>query len=177
MRKGRQRVEREVALSKEPGTIDRIVEFVASGAGMLGNWCQMMDVRYHWAWGWIQDDKERLAKYTRAMEARTARLTEKVEAKLHALIDADPRKAYDKKGNLIKPNKLPDAVASAVSSIQTGGRGGDKISMVPPDRAVELAGKRLGLFREKVELEVTDGVGARLDAARRRVAGRKVSGH
>lgn len=173
MGKRKERTEREIALLKEPGTIDRIVDFVASGVGFLGSWCQVQDVRYHNVYGWVHADKDRLSKYTAALESRTARLQEKVEAKLELLIDADPRRAYDKDGKLKSPRSLPDDVAGAVAEISTGGRNGDKLKLVPPDRAVELAGRRLGLFREKVELEVTEGLGTRLDAARRRIAARK----
>lgn len=168
----RRRIETERLLLLEPSTLDAICEDV-SYHGSLGKWCHNHGVSYRNVHGWLHADPQRLKAYTVALEVHTARLTEKVKGRMELLLDADVRQVFTKGGKMKRPDRLPDSVAGAVSEIRQGGRGGDSVKLVPPDRAVELAGRHLGMFREKVDLEVSGSLSTRLAAARARASNRK----
>lgn len=170
-----ERRERERMLFLEPSTIDDIADLIASGQS-LSAWCRRKDVRFLAVWDWINADKERLAVYVRGCEAFRARITDKVNTRIEAMLDADPRQAFTKDGKMKKPGAIPDSLIPVLSEISVGGRGGDRVRMVPPDRAVELAGKSVGLFKDRLEVEVTEGLSTRLAAARHRAAGRRSGG-
>lgn len=168
----RSRTERERLLLLEPSTLDSICESVAN-RGSLGTWCAQKDVRFSSVHGWLHADRERLAQYARALEAAKARMEAKVTDRIEALLDADPRKAAGRGGKILALNKLPDSVAAAMTEVSQSPRGEVKLKMVPPDRAVELAGRSLGMFRDKVEVSGDIGISTRLAAARKRASAGK----
>lgn len=156
----------------EPDLIHQIANFIAN-EGSLGQWCRKRDVRFNNVYGWIHDDRQRLSIYAKAIEARGARLTDKVQDRMEALLDADPRKAAGRNGKILALNKLPDSVAAAMTEVSQSPRGEVKLKLVAPDRAVELAGRHLGMFRDKVEVSGDIGISTRLAAARQRASSRK----
>jgi phage terminase small subunit len=95
------------------------------------------------------------------------------------LAHSDLRKLYDEHGSLLPIHQLPDDVAAAIAGIEVVTRtipGSDpvevehvvKIKLWDKTRALEMAGKYKKLFTERVELDVSDRLAARLRAARER---------
>lgn len=72
----------------------------------------------------------------------------------------DPRKAFDANGNLLPVKKWPDEVAAAISSIkvveQKNSDGGidtvKEVKFWDKGKQIELAGRHLGLFNDKLNL-------------------------
>jgi phage terminase small subunit len=73
---------------------------------------------------------------------------------------------------LIDSDKIDDATAAAISEIGRDSRGGLKIKFHDKRAALVDLGKHLGMFREKIDLTVTDDFAAQLIKARER-AGKK----
>jgi hypothetical protein len=169
----REKAEREQAVLSEPEALDRLCAHIAE-RGSLDSWCKAESLRYLPVHDWIHSDAERLGRYSKALEAKDRRLTDRVLDGIDRLVDFDPRLAFDDKGKPLQPHKLPDSVALATSGIERtldeDGRELVKLRVVSRERGLELAGRRLGLFKDKLELSGNVGLAERLTAARKRVA-------
>lgn len=77
---------------------------------------------------------------------------------------SDVRKLYNENGNLLNIQDIDDNTAGAISSVESfeeyDGRGNDreyigdtkKIKMLDKTKALELLGKQIGMFKDKMEL-------------------------
>ena len=166
------KAEREQAILAEPETLNEICEFV-SDRRTLADWCKARAVRYMVAYNWLHDSKDRLDPYSKALEARNQHLTDRVITGLVTITDADHRQAFDKKGKLLQPHLLPDSLAGAVAGIDvvTGERGErtTKLRLNSRDRGHELLGRHLGMFKDRVDINMNHSFADRLKAARERV--------
>lgn len=169
----REKVEYEQALLAEPETLDDLCALIADRR-TLSEWCKAKSVRYMVAYNWLHDDKDRLSRYSKALEVRNAHLSDRVITGLVAISDADHRQAFDKKGKLLQPHQLPDSLVGAVAGIDivTGERGERTTKLKLNDRgqAHERLGRHLGMFRDRLEVDMNHSFAAKLEAARQRVA-------
>lgn len=167
-----EKVERENAILAEPEALDEICHYIAD-RHTLADWCKAKVMRYMVVYSWLHDDKDRLDRYSKALEVRNQHLTDRVVSGLTTITDADHRLAFDKRGKLLQPHKLPDSIAGAVAGIDvtTNERGErtTKLKLNSRDRGHELLGRHLGMFRDRVELDVKHSFAERLKAARERV--------
>lgn len=100
-----------------------------------------------------------------------------VVAELAKIAFGDLRGVFDEQGQLLPPHEWPDDAAAAIASMEatTAERGqGDvehvvKVRQWDKLRALELLGKHLKMFTDRVEHDVADGLADRLAAARKRV--------
>jgi len=118
----------------------------------------------------------RVAELRREFAQRSILTAEKVLAEIGKIAFSDVRKIFSKGGELIRISDLSDEAASCIAGcdIVTVNRGeGEvehvaKIKLADKLKALELAGKHLGLFRDgatddeaplpvKVEITVVDG--------------------
>lgn len=102
-------------------------------------------------------------------EAKSLVTVGKILRELHTLATVDIRQAFDEQGNLKAIKDLPEDVARAIASIESfeeySGRGDKrdpvgytrKIRMVDKIRALELCGKHLKMFTDKVEHTAPEG--------------------
>lgn len=169
----RDRRERESALFAEPETLDSLCTLLAE-RGTLSAWCRSRDVRYLAVHEWLHSDKGRLARYTAALEVRHSHLTDRVINGLSVIADADHRQAFDKRGRMLRADKLPDSIAGAVAGIDvTRNERGEtvtKLRLNDRARGHELLGRHLGMFKDKIDVNLTGSFASRLEAARQRVA-------
>jgi phage terminase small subunit len=122
-----------------------------------------------------------------ALAARAARVQVKADDVLRELLriaTVDVRQAFDEHGNLKPVKDLPEDVARAIAGIDVDelweGRGEDreqigvtrKVKFWDKPRALELLGKHLKMFTEKVEVEAGSSFAEILKAARERSARR-----
>jgi terminase small subunit-like protein len=172
----RERREREQALYAEPEWLNQLCSFIAD-RGTLDRWCKQHDVRYLATHEWLHADADRLKHYTAALEVRNAALTDRVISGLSAIADSDHRQAFDKRGHMLKPHKLPDSIAAAVSGIDvTKNERGEQVTKLrlnDRSRGHELLGRHLGMFKDKLDVTIDSSFAARLEAARARVKQRK----
>jgi hypothetical protein len=145
-----------------PDLLDLICGHVASG-GTLIDLCRLWGARYNDVLRWIRSDPERNKIYSEAMTDRNEWVIEKILHELRKISASDLRLLFDENGKLRPPESWPDEVASAVMSIEVfeeyEGRGDGrtlagytkKIKLWDKLKAVELIGKNLKLFTDKVE--------------------------
>lgn len=168
----REKAEYEQSILLEPETLDDICHFIAD-RHTLADWCKLRAMRYMVVYNWLHEKKERLDPYSKALEVRNQHLTDRVVSGLTAITDADHRQAFDKRGKLLQPHKLPDSLASAVAGIDvtTNERGErtTKLKLNSRDRGHELLGRHLGMFRDRVDVNLNHSFADRLKAARERV--------
>lgn len=111
--------------------------------------------------------KEYIAIHQKKREERTQVTQDRVIQELAKIAFADIRELYDDNGNLKNVKCLEDEIAGAVSQLETfeeyEGRGEDreyigdtkKVKLLDKTKALELLGKHLGIFTDKLELDQT----------------------
>lgn len=109
--------------------------------------------------------QEYIAIHQKQREERTQVTQDKVIQELAKIAFADIRELYSDTGSLKNIKCLEDNIAGAISSIETfeeyEGRGEDreyigdtkKVKLLDKTKALELLGKHLGIFTDKLELE------------------------
>lgn len=83
---------------------------------------------------------------------------EQVIDRLVRIAMVDPRKLFDAEGKMLPVHKLDDDTALALSALEFDATGARKAKFWDKARALELLGKHLGLFTEKVEVKHTGQV-------------------
>lgn len=112
---------------------------------------------------------------------RTEITSDRVLMEIGRLAFADIRRVFTEDGKLLPVHLLPSEVAASISAIEVvtskvpGGEPGDvehtaKIKFWDKRGSLELLGRHLKLFTDKIELEVGDELATRLKEARERVA-------
>lgn len=100
---------------------------------------------------------EAIAERQKEREKRTGVTADRVVAELAKLAFVDLSAAYDDNGNLLKPSEMPAEVRAALAGVDFA-KTGDRIARFSAkERALELLGKHLGLFRDKVEHSGPEG--------------------
>lgn len=117
------------------------------------------------------------------MDKRAAKVdlsAEKVLTEILKLATSDLRKLFDDKGGLLPPEKWPDDVAASVSSIEIDelfdGFGQDrhqigftkKVRLWDKTKSLELLGRHLKLFTDKLEVEGDLSIAESMRKARER---------
>lgn len=109
--------------------------------------------------------QEYVAEKQKEREKRTEVTQDMVIQELAKIAFADIRALYDDNGNLKNVKCLEDNIAGAVSQLETfeeyEGRGEDreyigdtkKVKLLDKTKALELLGKHLGIFIDKLELD------------------------
>ena len=111
--------------------------------------------------------KEYIAIHQKKREERTQVTQDRVIQELAKIAFADIRELYNDNGNLKNVKCLEDHIAGAVSQLEIfeeyEGRGEDreyigdtkKVKLLDKTKALELLGKHLGIFTDKLELDQT----------------------
>ena len=106
-----------------------------------------------------------IGKAQTVREKRTGITADRVLKELARIGLSDIRQLFDSDGRLLRPEEWPDAAAAAVASIEVVTRNvgeGEvehvaKIRAWDKPRALEMAGKHLGMFVERREVTGKDG--------------------
>lgn len=123
------------------------------------------------------------AEIQKHMDLRSEKVgvnSETVLRELLKIATSDVRRLFDSKGALLPPEKWPDDVASAVSSVEIEdlfeGFGDSrtqigytkKVKLWDKPKALELLGRHLKLYTDKVELKVDESLAELMRKARER---------
>lgn len=105
--------------------------------------------------------QKRLSELMKSRSDKTKITNERVLIEIARIAFNDPRRAFDQNGNLLPIKDWPEDVAAAISSIkinETKIAGSDdgvittkEIKFWSKDKQLELAGKHLGMFIEKIQ--------------------------
>jgi phage terminase small subunit len=122
------------------------------------------------------------AEIQAAMDKRAAKTevnSDRVLNEITKLAFADIRKVFDESGNLLPVHMLPDEIAASISSIEVVTSkipGSDpvevehtaKIKFWDKRGSLEMLGRHLKLFTDKIEVDVTASLADRIKEARER---------
>lgn len=98
----------------------------------------------------------RIQELKKTRVERTEVTADQVINALARIANIDPRRMYDERGVMIPPSNLPDDIAMAVAGIEHGDKG-IKIKLNDRLKALELLGRHLAMFTDKVESSVRLG--------------------
>ena len=102
------------------------------------------------------------------LSARSQLTAERVDAELLRILTVDIGSLYDEEGQLLPLKEMPEDARRAVASIDTeenfAGQGEERtqigltrrVKLSDKVRAIELAMRRLGLLKDKVDVSVTE---------------------
>lgn len=134
-----------------PGFFDAVMSYVSQGGSLL-DVCRELDISYGTVIVWIRDDKNRNDAYNNALLARTESEIERLKRELAAISGADPRMLFDAEGKMLPPRLWPDDVARFVGGYEVDKLGRPKVKQIDKIRAIEVYGKTLAMFVEKIEV-------------------------
>lgn len=178
MTKRHERKERTNAVLAEPEFIDRVCEMIVDRC-TLDAVAKEFNISYHVLHRWIHEDSARVKQYAAALEARVHGLSETVIGAMLRSATADIRKLYDDGGVIVSPHKLPNELADVVSSVKhvvtEEGKETTEYRLMDRGQSQASLARVLGLFKDKLEMNVTGSLAQRMDAAavRRRKASEK----
>lgn len=70
---------------------------------------------------------------------------------------SDTGQLLDERGNCRTLNEMPEDIRRCIASVKFSGDGGTEVKLWPKNNALELLGKHLKMFTEKLELTGKDG--------------------
>lgn len=159
--------ERTILKLSEPDLLTDIAAHVANGGSLIGL-CQVWDIRYSDVVVWIykKDHPERQELYENAMKAGTEWAFNRVLDEVKALGFTDLADAYDESGNLKDVQQMPANLRAAIAGIDVteefSGRGESrekigytkKLKLFDKLKALELLGKQLGMFADRLNVKI-----------------------
>lgn len=155
----------------DPATLDDVLSFVMEG-GTVAEWAKQHDVQSGAVRLWLEADPTRAKQLADAEATRTAQLTDVAYTSIRQLATADIRTAFKADGSMKRPQDLPDDLAASVHGVETtvgeDGQTRTRLRFTPRDRGIELLGRTLSLFKDRVAVDLQVGLADRLQAARKR---------
>jgi len=166
-------------LQENPGQcLESICAHVATG-GTLFEFCQENQVQYLDISNWLNLVPSRRNAYDMAKQSRGEYLLETILRQLIAIVDADISQAYDAQtGDPLPMKEWPSSLKIALQSYQrvfsySPKNGNAKVSAVFKTwdklKGLELLGKTLGMFSDKLEVTGSVNIAHELEQAKRRI--------
>jgi len=146
----------------EEQTMDVLCTHVSNG-GSLIELCKAWGVTYGSVASWLRKDRKRSVRWVDAQNDRAEWGKERILLELKRIGMADIRLIFNKEGGIKPVSEWPDEVGAFISSIEVSeeyeGTGSDKVQsgwnkkvkMWNKEKALELLGKNLHLFLDRVE--------------------------
>lgn len=153
------RMERAQAFLRRQDAIDRVCENISNG-GSIPAIAKVLDIYPSYLFRWLRADPYRNKRYEQALVDREEWEREVVLHQLRGIANFDIRDVLDDDGEILPPDKWPDTAAVAIQSMDRKERyskdgeylGADKsIKVIDKLKALELSGKQLAMFKDRVE--------------------------
>ncbi len=139
-----------------PGCLNLICGGVERGGNIVAM-AEERGLSYGEIAAWLVGDPDRKERYEAACVLRDERLKQKILDEVERLSLVDPGRAFDPvTGAMIEPHLLDEETRRALVSIKSReGKYGPEFALRFSDKlkALELMGRELGMFAQKVELE------------------------
>lgn len=147
-------------LSNNENVMNQIVSHISNG-GSLIDLAEVWDVRYSDLVNWIDADKNMLTRYTNAVAARDEWIKQRMLKELQTIAFSNTKKLFNDDGKFKNPKEWEDETGASIESIsivQKQGSDGSseesfKIKNHSKLKAIELYGKHLKMFTDRVEVE------------------------
>jgi hypothetical protein len=134
-------------------TVKEITSHVAAG-GSATDLAKAWGVNYGTLMYYLRKDPSASQALELAFEDRNEWVKEEILNELKAICNADPRKVFDKLGDVLPPNEWPDEVAKFIKAftvtVDQEGNTTYKFQMWDKLKAIDMVGKHLGLFVDRV---------------------------
>lgn len=152
---------RDQILGNDDKTMDQVCKHLTNG-GCIIDLCEVWDIPYFEVMEWIHSDDELSERYQKALVDRDEWVKQRMLKELKQIAFGDIRKVFNPGSGSIKvPSEWDDETSSIVESIaitQKHGKDGEseetfKIKTNSKLKAMELYGKHMKMFTDKVELE------------------------
>lgn len=144
---------RELLLKPEQ-VMEDLFHHIASGGSAI-DICEDWGVSYPRLMRWVHDDQERTRLINEAFEDRKEYAKEKIILELQRLAHFDPRNLFNADNSVKDPSDWSREIASMVSSFDISvNKDGDetlKVKFWNKEKALELLGKNIQMFIERVD--------------------------
>lgn len=145
-------------INESEKTMDTICAAVANG-GSLIDLCETWSVGFGQMINWIRKDDDRNRRYKEACNDRADWSIERVLVELRRIGMSDIRDIYDNQGHIKDVKDWPSEISSIIKSFDAVvDKDGDRIFKVTfwnKEKALELLGKNMQMFTEKINVDGT----------------------
>ena len=133
-------------------TQDEVLDHIRNG-GSLIDFCRVGQLNYNTVSRWMRSNKDRSELYDKALSDRSEYIIESVLSELRKTATTNITKLYNDLGLLLPMNQWPESISSTIKEITHDKDTGSiiKISFWSKEKAIELLGKNLGLFVDRIE--------------------------
>jgi len=142
------------ALTQQEDTLSKITQWISEG-GTLTQFAASHGANHAQLYLWIQEVKSRRDQYDAAVKLRDEYLRQSMIEELRSIATFDVRDAYDDNGDPISLSDVPLRLRKSIASVKKVSNGemtSTEIKFFDKIKAIQLLGKELGMFQNKVEL-------------------------
>ena len=131
--------------------VDDICTHVSNG-GSLIDLCRIWKVHYGRIISWIRDNPEWSERYDDALNDRVEWCRENVLLEMRRMAFSDIKDIFNEDGSIKGPKYWPKEVSSIIKSIDFDDEGEvKKVTLWNKEKSLEMLGKNMSLFIERVE--------------------------
>ena len=134
----------------EEDRLDYICNWVSNG-GSLIDLCKYLSIQYSPVIKWINKEDDRRKNYEISLRDREEWMVQELINELKRITAIDVRRAFDSKGSLLPINEMPEDVVKGMSAFDVDDNGKVKVRFLDKLRAIEVLGKNLKMFIDRVE--------------------------
>lgn len=138
--------------------VTEICSYIANG-GALTDYASKNNVDYNDLYQWLISDNERREKLRQANIARSEWCKETILNELKSIATLNVADCYDHNGDPLPMDKLPTSLKKSIQSIKKVIKSDDRGETITTEikffdkiKAINLLGKELGMFSNKVEV-------------------------
>lgn len=139
---------RHLSITADPEQIKYLCDHVANGGSAI-EFCKAKQVRYSEVMRGLRANPEYKAMYDQALADRSEWTVERWLQELNALSGYSIKDALNPDGSLKPAHEMPDELLAAIKEIDAENK---SIKFTDKLKALELLGRKLGLFTEKREI-------------------------